>query len=346
MLPSIIADSPIFKSIFQNNIDSTKSLSGTLLTAIPNTVFEMAPNKPTDMLAGYGMQYHSGCVVGNICAQSRNLSAMGIQGDNLCVPESEWGAYIDTKLKIKNNPGLLNGGAPLTGLTGERLLAGRVSLLAMLREGVNSTPAALSRLCFRSTPNGDRILGVIINEQIASTGQLPPMEALRNNIVTFGASEALRILFEDRFFGEKKSGDYIRNNSNTIKDLVNKPLIGLSPNWSSHKVQDAEMNSLWRCVSAAQDGKLFTAIGNLPVDNLGNFVSTVVFGVLLGVAGAATLLCVIYCAIMIQMSQKSKSMGKAQDTLMHCLMGLALIIFATCLLRFIGVDLLRLPGLS
>jgi len=348
MLPSIIADSPIFRSIFQSNIDSAKSLSGTLLTAIPNTLFEMVPNKPADMLAGYGMQYHSGCVVGNICAQSRNLSAMGIEGDNLCIPESEWGAYIDTKLKIKNNPGLLNVASPLGGITAERLLAGRVSLLAMIREEANSIPSALSRLCFRSTPNGDRILSVIVNEQIANSGQLPLMGVLRNNLVTFGASEAMRILFEDRFLGEKTSGEYIRTNANTIKNLVNKPLIGGASTdiFPTYKVQDAEMNSLWRCVSAAQDSKLFTAIGNLPVDNLGNFVTTVVFGILLGVAGATTLLCVIYCAIMIQMSQGGESMGKARDTLMHCLMGLALIIFATFLLRFIGVDLLRLPGLS
>ncbi len=341
MLPSIIADSPIFKSIFQNNIDSSRALSGTILNSIPNTIFELDPNRPIDMIKDYGLQYHAGCDPGNFCAQAYDLSAMGIVGDNLCIPEEKWGKYINLKIADLNNSGLrkvVGGGGLLQPID---------EIVKRLREPFNSTRAALTLLCFRSTPNGDRILNAIVFGQFLSKGTLPVLTSSFNVITNPATILLYRQALIDLFVNDPNSAKYIETNTPAIINVVNGSLLGpIGDPFPSYKVQDAEMKNLSRCVAAAQDDKLYTALGNMPVDDLGNFISTVVFGVLFGIAGATTLLCVIYCAIMIQMSQGGESMGKARDTLMHCLMGLALIIFATFLLRFIGVDLLRLPGLS
>ncbi|MEI6326667.1 MAG: hypothetical protein WCO78_00940 [Candidatus Roizmanbacteria bacterium] len=337
MLPAIIANSPIFNSIFDNNIASAKVLNGTLLNTIPSALFDAAPNKPADMATGFGLQYHAGCVLGNICAQSRDLSSLGVIGDNLCVPETEWGTYINMKIDELTGPKKVVGGAGALQLID--------IIVKNLRASANSEQAALSILCFRSTPNGDRILNAIVDDNMGSK-LLPLAIALIHPAGAAGVA-AMRQSIIDRYMNLPTFGTYIKNNTPKIITIVNTPLIGIAPDlFPSYKVQESEMTSLARCISAAQDSKLFTAIGNIPVDNLGNFISTFVFTTLFGIAGATTLLCVIYCAIMIQMSAGGESMGKARDTLMHCLMGLALIIFATFLLRFIGVDLLRLPGLS
>jgi len=341
MLPSIIADSPIFKSIFQNNIGSARSLSATVLNSIPNTIFELDPDRPIDMVKGYGLQYHSGCDAGNFCAQAYDLSHMKIVGDNLCVPEAQWGKYINLKIADLNNP-------PLRKVVGGGGLFQPIDeIVKRLRESVNSTQAALTLLCFRSTPNGDRILNAIVFGQFLSKGTLPVLTSSFNIITNPATILLYRQALIDSFVSDPNSAKYIERNTPAIINVVNGSLLGpIGDPFPSYKVQDTEMKNLSRCVAAAQDNKLYTALGNMPVDNLGNFISTVVFGILFGIAGATTLLCVIYCAIMIQMSQGGESMSKARDTLMHCLMGLALIIFATFLLRFIGVDLLRLPGLS
>ncbi len=311
VVPEFIANSSIFNLAFDNSIASAKTLNGVLLNDLSNIAIGAydKTNKDDRVREGYAFQFHFGCQPGNFCAQSMDLSSLGIEGDNLCIPDAELGAYISLKIADKNGTGPTKVGAinPLD------LFTQRRSILARLNESANSTEAALSRLCFRSTPNGDRILNTIIDEQIKSSGNLPLIGALRTNLVGIALSEVYRSNLIDRFMNERSTGDYIRTNAVAIKDLVNKPLIGLAPDWfPTYKVQDAEMNSLWRCVSAAQEAKLFTAIGNLPVNDLGKFVSTVVFGFLLGVAGATTLLCVIYCAIRIQMSQGGGSSGHHQ----------------------------------
>lgn len=101
------------------------------------------------------------------------------------------------------------------------------------------------------------------------------------------------------------------------------------------------------CVGCALSGGYPSAIGCLPLDNVGKFIAETVFGIGLSIAGAICLLCIIYSAIMLQTSQgSSEQVEKARKTLIQCLSGLVFIIFSIFILRFIGVNLLRIYGLS
>lgn len=101
------------------------------------------------------------------------------------------------------------------------------------------------------------------------------------------------------------------------------------------------------CLTCANRGGYYSAIGCLPINDLGSFVTTLAFQIGLGLAGAFCILCMIYSAIIMQTSGgNSEAIGNAQKTLMSCLSGLALIIFSVFIIRFIGVDILRIPGFS
>lgn len=102
-----------------------------------------------------------------------------------------------------------------------------------------------------------------------------------------------------------------------------------------------------QCVACASSGGYPSAIGCLPLDNIGKFIAETVFGIGLSFAGAICLLCIIYSAIMLQTSQgSSEQIEKARKILIQCLSGLVFIIFSIFILRFIGVNLLRIYGLS
>lgn len=101
------------------------------------------------------------------------------------------------------------------------------------------------------------------------------------------------------------------------------------------------------CLTCANRGGYYSAIGCLPINDLGSFVTTLAFQIGLGLAGAFCILCMIYSAIIMQTSGgNSEAIGNAQKTLMSCLSGLVLIIFSVFIIRFIGVDILRIPGFS
>lgn len=101
------------------------------------------------------------------------------------------------------------------------------------------------------------------------------------------------------------------------------------------------------CLTCANRGGYYSAIGCLPINDLGSFITTLAFQIGLGIAGAFCILCMIYSAIIMQSSGgNSEAIENSQKTLMSCLSGLALIIFSVFIIRFIGVDLLRIPGFS
>lgn len=81
--------------------------------------------------------------------------------------------------------------------------------------------------------------------------------------------------------------------------------------------------------------------------NLAEFVQETVFGMIIGIAGMAALLCIIYCAFQLQLSQNNpEKIKETQELLTSCITGLILILFSIFILRIIGVDLLRIPGFS
>jgi len=100
------------------------------------------------------------------------------------------------------------------------------------------------------------------------------------------------------------------------------------------------------CISCVTTGKgIWTAIGCVQSD-LGVFISQKLLGWGVGLAGTIALLCIIYSAFQLQTSRGNpEKIKKAQEMLTSCIMGLMLVIFSVFILRFIGLDILKIPGL-
>lgn len=106
-----------------------------------------------------------------------------------------------------------------------------------------------------------------------------------------------------------------------------------------------ESSDMQICGACAASGGYWTGIGCLKTDLVG-FTGSII-GVGIGVGGAATLLCIIYAAFILQTSRGNpEKIKKAQESLRACISGLLLIIFSIFILRLIGVTILQIPGLS
>lgn len=89
---------------------------------------------------------------------------------------------------------------------------------------------------------------------------------------------------------------------------------------------------------------IWTSIGCVR-SNLKDFITQTLLGWGVGLAGIIALLCIIYSAFQMQISQGNpEKIKKAQELLTSCIMGLMLIIFSVFILRLIGVNILRIPG--
>ncbi len=118
---------------------------------------------------------------------------------------------------------------------------------------------------------------------------------------------------------------------------------------------EGEMGPCQNCFKGIriEDGKevvgkagVWTAMGCIQT-NLQTFITENIFSTAIGIAGAIALLCIIYSAFLMQVSQGNpEQIQKAQEMLTSCITGLIMIIFSVLILRFIGVDLLRIPGFS
>jgi hypothetical protein len=99
------------------------------------------------------------------------------------------------------------------------------------------------------------------------------------------------------------------------------------------------------CMSCFLNGGYYSALGCIYFTNWQTFFERNVFGLLVSLAGLVALLCIIYAAIQMQLSQgNAEKIKKAQELLTSCIMGLMLILFSVFILRIIGVDILRIPG--
>jgi len=99
------------------------------------------------------------------------------------------------------------------------------------------------------------------------------------------------------------------------------------------------------CISCSSHG-FWTALGCFDF-SLSKIIQEKVFGLGIGLAGIFALLCIIYSAFQLQISQGNpEKIKKAQELLTSCIMGLMLIIFSVFILRLIGVDILKIPGLK
>ena len=109
------------------------------------------------------------------------------------------------------------------------------------------------------------------------------------------------------------------------------------------KELSAQLNS---CLECTTKGEMWTAIGCVPL-NFEQFIMKTVFSLGIGLGGLVALLCIIYSAISMQISQGNpEKIKKAQENMTSCITGLILIIFSVFLLRFIGIDILQIPFLE
>jgi hypothetical protein len=105
-------------------------------------------------------------------------------------------------------------------------------------------------------------------------------------------------------------------------------------------------NHLNFCLNCVKSGGYYSGLGCVPI-NLANFISNYLLGRMIGLAGLLSLLCIIYSVFMMQTSQGSnEKLKKAQELLTSCILGLIFIIFSVFILKLIGVNILKIPGLS
>ncbi len=100
------------------------------------------------------------------------------------------------------------------------------------------------------------------------------------------------------------------------------------------------------CNACAKTGALMTGIGCVPTD-FSEFITGFLLRIGIGFAGFVALGCIIYSAVMIQVSQgNAEKISQAQDQIKACIFGLLMIVFSILLLRIIGVDIIQIPGFS
>jgi hypothetical protein len=101
------------------------------------------------------------------------------------------------------------------------------------------------------------------------------------------------------------------------------------------------------CLACAKYGGFPSALGCMPMNKVDRFLSEGVLGIGITFAGAFSVLCIIFGAIQFQLSGgESAKVQKAQKLITQCVIGLLIIIFSIFLLRFVGVNLLRIYGLG
>lgn len=99
-----------------------------------------------------------------------------------------------------------------------------------------------------------------------------------------------------------------------------------------------------RCNNCTEGEALWTGIGCVPL-KVWSLINDYLLKIGVGLGGIIALLCIIYAALQMQLSQGSpEKIKKTQELLTSCIMGLMLIIFSVFILRVIGVDILRIPG--
>ena len=98
-------------------------------------------------------------------------------------------------------------------------------------------------------------------------------------------------------------------------------------------------------LDGCSDDKINTAIGCIPISNTGDFVGFIL-GWGIGVGGGIALLLIIYAGFMIMTSTGNPERVQAgQELLTSALAGVIMLVFSVFILRLIGVDILRIPGL-
>ncbi len=99
------------------------------------------------------------------------------------------------------------------------------------------------------------------------------------------------------------------------------------------------------CINCARAGGYLSELGCIPLQ-INSFLSDWLLSIGIGLAGLVSLLCIIYSSIIIQTSQgDAQKIKKGKEMMTSCLIGLIVVIFSVFILRVVGVDILRIPGM-
>lgn len=151
-----------------------------------------------------------------------------------------------------------------------------------------------------------------------------------NSLIEISGNVYIPQIFIQRFFGQD--------------DAPTAPLTG--PELDTFK-NNPHVRQYISCLACAKYGGFPSALGCMPMDKVERFLAEGVLGVGITFAGALSILCIIYGAIQFQLSGgESAKVQKAQKLITQCIIGLLIIIFSMFLLRFVGVNLLRIYGLG
>jgi hypothetical protein len=103
-----------------------------------------------------------------------------------------------------------------------------------------------------------------------------------------------------------------------------------------------ELDSCIKCANLKHG--YYSSFGCIPLTSFSDFITQFVFGIGVGLAGIVALLCIIYSAIVVQLSQgNAEKMQSAQENMTACILGLLLVIFSVFILQIAGITIL--PGL-
>lgn len=132
------------------------------------------------------------------------------------------------------------------------------------------------------------------------------------------------------------------NKSSGVCKCVQQTTLSLAILCSSYIKDPAQSKA---CLSCAQRNGVYSGIGCIGTNASGLVAS--IMGIGIGLAGISALLCIIYSAFILQISQGNpERVKKAKEYLTNCIIGLLLILFSVFILRLIGVSILGIPGLS
>ncbi len=109
-----------------------------------------------------------------------------------------------------------------------------------------------------------------------------------------------------------------------------------------------EKNDCEKCVltDGGNLGGTWTGIGCVPA-NLGSFFTQTFFRFGTGLAGGFSFLCILYSAYILMTSRGNpERIKKSKEYLTSCIVGLLLVIFSVFILHILGVEILKIPGLS
>lgn len=105
-------------------------------------------------------------------------------------------------------------------------------------------------------------------------------------------------------------------------------------------------DSSGKATTDTSSGRIYTAIGCIPVSNTPEFIAWIL-GWAIGIGGGIALMLIIVASFQIMTSSGNPEKVQAgKELLTSAIAGLIMLIFSVFILKVIGVDILKLPGLK